>query len=184
MIIAVLFLAIGLLLLALLMLLRVRTSDRASGELFENGRGVTSPDSRIPHRELTDRLFGPDDWEFVLAQGSDRIKRRFLQERRAVALAWMELVRLRTGELMHRHRILARTSSQLETVVELRLTLDYFSFQIFWQLVAVVIWLHGPLGLSTLIRRVDGFSERLSAVLKQPGEFDGGADAAMSRLSK
>jgi hypothetical protein len=181
MIITALFLAIGLLLMALLMFVRVRTADyRVPSELFENGRDDASLDLRIRHRELTDRLFASDDWEFVLAQDSDQIKRQFRQERRALALAWMGLVRSRTVELMHRHRLLARTSLHLETLVELRLALDYFSFQILWQLVALFICLHGPLGLSTLIHRVDGFSERLSELTKQPAEFDREAKAAMS----
>lgn len=183
MILTALFLAIGLLLMALLTFVRMRTVDRVPGELFESATDLGFLDPDFRRRELADRLFGPDDWEFVLAQDSDRIQRRFLQERRALALAWMEVVRFRTREMMYRHRMLARTSSQLETVVELKLTLHYFSFEIRWQLVALFIWLHGPLGLSSLIRGIDGFSERLSEIAKQPGELDG-ANAATSFLSK
>jgi hypothetical protein len=186
--IAVLFLATGLLLIVLLLRLfsRDRTGDRVSIELLDNTEEVGSFYPRLPRRELTHRLFGSDDWVFVLSQKSDRTKRIFLQERKSLALAWMKAVRRSTKELMNHHRMMSRTSSELETFVELEVVANYFLFQILWQFVVLAIWLHGPTGLSGLISRVDASCERFSAAIKEllPAELDAEAKAAAFHISK
>jgi hypothetical protein len=158
--VVVLFLAVGFLLIAVLLLsfLRRRTGDRVSTDLPEvdEEAGFSSVDT--PRQPLTERLFGLEDWKFVESQDSDRIKHVFLQQRRDLAMAWMEILRRRTKRLMDLHRASARTSPQLQPLVELRVTMQYLLFRILWQFVALAIWLRGPLGMRGLIQSVDSLS--------------------------
>lgn len=165
--VAVLFLVIGLLLIALLTLvsLRIRSADQVSPELPNSDEAAPAFRADVPRQELSERLFGSEDSEFVASQGSDQLKLLFRRQRTALALSWIAEVRRGTAKLMHVHRLSARTSSQLEPLAELRVAANYFLLMFFCRFGALAIWLHGPAGLSGMIRGVDGLSSRLSQII-------------------
>lgn len=185
--VAMLFLGIGFLLLAVLLLLFIqhRSAERVSTDVLDGGTEVGSCFADIPP-ELTDRLFGPEDWKFVENQGSERTRYVFVRERRDLAFAWMEVLRRRTKQLIGHHRTMARTSPQLEPLVELRLAIRYLAFLISWHFLALAIWVRGPVGLRSLTRSVDSLSGELRNTIENlfPEGLGAADQQAMSHLTK
>lgn len=186
--VAALFLGLGFTLMAVLLLLFVqhRNAERVSNDLLGANLEIASCFAETPPRELTDRVFGPEDWKFVESQSSERNKYVFLRQRRDLALAWMEVLRRSTKQIMGVHRAAARTSPQLEPLVELRVTLSYLAFLLLWQFLALAIWIRGPVGLRNLTRNVDRLSRELRDTISNlfPQELHAPDQQVMSSLTK
>lgn len=161
------FLSVGLLLLILLILsvLRARAADRALMESYEEDQTPAALRSEALLQELTDRLFGSEDWHFVVKQGSARLRRVFLQQRTALALSWLRTVRANARRLVRIHRAGARTSPHLEPHVELIVAVDYLLFEMLCQVIALAISLRGPVAMGRLVGYADGLSARLHEVV-------------------
>lgn len=161
------FLSVGLLLLILLILsvLRARAADRTLVESSEEDKTPAALRREALLQELTDRLFGSEDWHFVDEQGSARLRRLFLQHRTAVALFWLQTVRANVRRLIRIHRAAARTSPRLEPHVELILAVDYLLFEMLCQAIALVISLRGPVAIGRLVGYAGGLSARLHEVI-------------------
>jgi len=162
------FFAIGLLLIVVLVvwILRSRVENRSPLESRQDDdKSIASFHVDALPQRLTDRIFGSEDWDFVSAQETAGLRRLFLQQRTAVALAWIRAVRANATKLIHAHLTATRTSSQLEPLVELRVGADYLLFMMLCQLIALAIWLRGPIHLGRLTRYTDALSERLHELI-------------------
>ena len=103
--------------------------------------GARSVGSR---RDLGERIFGPQDWDFVLRETPSEIHRMFQRERTVLALAWLRRTRMRTSQVMHAHVSVARQSEHLQIVMEIKLALSYLSFLILCNSLIGWVWLRGP----------------------------------------
>jgi hypothetical protein len=161
------FLALGLLLLVLVILLlrRPMTSGLDSADSSEEQETQAALDAESFPRQLVDGLFGSEDWKFVAKQGSPRVRRLFLQQRTALALSWLRAARANATRLIRVHSAAARKNSRLEPLVELRVIADYLVFQMLCQMIAAVIWFRGPVTMRRLVAYADGLSERLFEVI-------------------
>src|SRR5216684_6525240 len=54
-------------------------------------------------RDLGERIFGPQDWDFVLRETPSQIQRMFHRERTVLALAWLRRTRTQTSQVMYGH---------------------------------------------------------------------------------
>jgi hypothetical protein len=176
------FLIVGLLLIVLLIFsrLRARSADHAGLESFENDKSpAILPEGFFP-QELAARLFGPEDREFIAKQGCARLMRLFRQQRTELALCWLRGVRANASRLMDIHNRAAGKNSGLQPLVELRIFIEYFAIQAVCQILALAIWVRGPVDLSHMIRYVQDLSNRLYAGIRElfPAELapqnDGG----------
>ncbi len=160
------FLAVGLLLTVLVFFL-IRRSIASAQDYAESPKGqdlsAALPPESFP-RELAARLFGSQDWEFIAKQRSERLKRLFLQQRTALALSWLGGVRANATKLIRVHSVAARTNSRLEPLVEVRVVVDFLFVQVLCQILALIIWLRGPVNLSRFIRYADDLSNQLYEV--------------------
>jgi hypothetical protein len=95
-------------------------------------------------RDLSERIFGPQDWDFVLCETPSEIQRMFERERTVLALAWLRRTRIRTSEVMHAHVAVARQSEDLQIMMEIKLALSYLLFLILCNSLIGWVWLHGP----------------------------------------
>jgi len=163
------FLAIGLLLLMLVSavwILRSSAENRSLSESWEHDdKSIAGFHLDALPQKLTDRIFGSQDWDFVSAQGTAGLRRLFLRQRTALALAWIRAVRANANKLIHTHVTATRTSSRLEPLVELRVGADYLLFVVLCQLIMLAIWLRGPIHLGRLIGYTDTLSERLHELI-------------------
>ena len=162
------FFAIGLLLIVVLVvwILRSKADNRSLSESWaEDDRSIAAFYLDALPQKLTDRIFGSEDWDFVSAQGTAGLRRLFLQQRTALALAWIRAVRANAKKLIHTHLTATRTSSRLEPLGELRVGADYLLFVVLCQLIMLAIWLRGPIHLGRLIGYTDALSERLHELI-------------------
>ena len=161
------FLVLGLILLILVILLlhRAIPSDRDPAQSSEDGETQVALFVESFPRQLADRLFGSEDWEFMAKQESRPLKRLFLQQRTALALSWLRGARANATQLMRVHSATARRNSRLEPLVELRVIADYFVFQMLCQVIALVISLRGPVAMGRLVGYAGGLSARLHEVI-------------------
>jgi hypothetical protein len=158
------FVAVGLVLIVLLILLLLRT-DQARLESSEGEKTLEALRRGALLQELTDRLFGSEDWHFIVKQGSAPLRRLFLQQRTALALSWLQTVRANARRLMRIHRAAVRTSPRLEPQVELTVAVDYLLFEVLCQVITLAIWLHGPVAMGRLVGYADDLSARLYEVI-------------------
>jgi hypothetical protein len=166
--VAVLFLILALLLIVLLALSLIQAGTAANSISeqtldYENLLSARAGGDG----ELAERLFGPDDWEFVNEFGSSKLREKFVRQRKALALTWVSTIRADVTRLMRLHRIAARTSSELKPASELRVTFNYLCFEATCQFVVCVIWLHGPVGINGMVRRVGKLYARVGEAVNE-----------------
>src|SRR5260370_8032387 len=83
-----------------------------------------------PQRDLAERIFGPEDWDFVSRDTPSEIRRMFQRERTFLALTWLRRTRLQVSQVMRAHVAVAQQSGDLRLATEIRLVLNYFFFLI------------------------------------------------------
>jgi hypothetical protein len=157
------FLAIGLLLLGLVLFLLRRSIvlGQDSSESSQNDEFPDAFQAELFPQKLAARLFGLEDWKFIAKQGSAPLRGVFLQQRTPVALFLLRSVRANATRLIRVHSAAARTNFHLEPLVELRVVADYLSIQLLCQVLALWIWLRGPVDLIRLVGYADDLSKQL-----------------------
>ncbi len=116
---------------------------RAAEVLAPPQRGPALGNVRA-QRDLGERIFGPQDWDFVSRETSSEIQRTFQRERRVLALAWLRRTRLQVSKVMRAHLVVAQRSEDLQLATEMRLALSYFLFLILCNSLIGWVWLYGP----------------------------------------
>jgi hypothetical protein len=117
-------------------------------------------------KELLDRIFGSEDWEFVLSRAPKEVQRLFLRERKEIAFCWLAEIRSRAKAAMQFHIAQARTSENLQALLEIRLLSDYFLIHAKCGFVAAVLLLRGPIALRKMVKQADGISNQLQSLLE------------------
>jgi hypothetical protein len=156
-------LAIGFLLILLRVFLRNRTETAATLEIAQLPPAVPSEERR---QELLDRIFGAEDWEFVLRSAPKDVQRLFLRERKEIAFCWLHEIRNQAKAVMQFHVAHAKRSEHLQPLAELRLLVDYFSIRAKCGLVAGVLWLRGPIALRKMVKQAGGLHHQLRSLLE------------------
>src|SRR5882724_2630475 len=155
---ALILLAIALLLIALLSLLLRRSDVASSPDASPLVSGAAAPGAYQSFEErrgeLLDRVFGPDDWEFVLHHSPKHVQRLFLQERKEIAFYWLSQIRSLAKIAIQIHIAHSRKYAELRPVLELRLAIDYFMIRLKCAIVAAILWLGGPVALRRMANRL------------------------------
>jgi len=157
------YVGIGLLLLILLVLWVQRSGRSVAGapELPEAREALTSLQLNLPPRELVERIFAVQDWDFVSSQTLPPIRRVFLQGRRAVALSWLARTRKQAARLMNFHVRAVRRNANLSPAVEIRLAINYLLFLLVCQVLLGFIWVGGPFRARRMVGYTLGAAEQL-----------------------
>ncbi len=168
--------AVALLLIGLLVFLLGRSEATLSSDLSPLGSDDELSNAYESFEaccgELLDRMFGSDDWDFVLSRAPKQVQRLFLSERKELARYWLCLVRIRAKTAMRIHVAHARNSDRLQPFLELRLAIEYLMVRAKCELVAALLWLRGPMALRKMIKQADGLSDRLTALLALVSKAD------------
>jgi len=120
-----------------------------------------------PQRDLGERIFGPEDWDFVSRDTPSEIQRMFQRERTILALAWLRRTRMRTSQVMRAHVVAARQSEDLQLATEIRLALSYLLFLILCDFLIGLIWLRGPVRTRRIVRQGFHWAAGLRATFEQ-----------------
>ncbi len=120
-----------------------------------------------PHRDLGERIFGPEDWDFVSRSAPSEIRRMFQRERSVLALTWLRRTRLQVSQVMRAHVTIAHQSNDLQLTTEIRLALSYFLFLILCNSLIAWVWLHGPVRTRKIVGQTLQWAARLRDAFEQ-----------------
>ena len=160
------FVAIGLLLIGLLAALLRRTEPAKDDPLPSSLGSLQFGDRK---KDILDRVFGREDWDFVLSHAPKDVRRLFLIERKRIALSWLSEIRSQSKAAMRFHVARARMSEHLSPMQELVLAVNYLVIRVKCAFIVAVVLLRGPVAL----RSMAGCASHLS------GQFQGWIEAAL-----
>lgn len=161
-------LVLGLLLLGVLAILLRRTEPTGDNRFFQSNDDSLVASLRFQDRrkEILDRIFGCEDWDFVLSHGSKEVRRLFLFERKLLALSWLSEIRSEAKAAMGFHVSHAGKSKKLLPMLELRLAVDYLLIRLKCGFIALVISLGGPMMLRSMVGHASHLSDQLRGLLE------------------
>jgi hypothetical protein len=163
------YFGLGLLFLAVLGLwVRQSFVARAgSAELLMPRQHRSGAGSVAPHRDLGERIFCPQDWDFVSRETLPEIQRMFQRERTVVAIAWLRRTRSQVSQVMRAHVAGAQQSEDLQLATEMSLALSYFLFLILCNSLIGWVWLHGPVRTRKLVGQTLQWAAQLRRAFEQ-----------------
>jgi hypothetical protein len=134
------------------------------------------------NEQLSKRIFGCEDWEFVRKRGSQAAQDLFLRERKRLAYAWLLRARADAQSIMRVHRTGSRRMERLHPSLEVRLGCGYIALQMCCRILSALVFLVGPvraqklsIGVTDLLARLRGMSDiahPVQELSKQSGSTD------------
>ena len=160
----IIFLVVGLALVVVLLICVRRGVETAASrrEFPEARKALLALQLELPPRDLMDRIFASQDWDFVLSLSLPRIQRIFLRERKTVALSWLRHTRMKARRLMDFHLKAVRRNIAVSRAVEFELAINYILFLVICRILLGLIWLHGPFGTRRLVGYAASMGEHLA----------------------
>ena len=174
--------AVGLNLVALLLIWLQRKAGlpASSRDMSEAQEALRTAQVELPPRALGERIFEKPDWDFISFQAPLRVQRLFLQERKAVTLAWFRQTREQVRQLRRFHRGTLRENLRPSAAVGIRLAIDSARFRLVCDTARLLIWLGGPFWARRMARHATDVAEQMAYL---PGRLLIGLDARrMSRI--
>lgn len=156
------YLSLGLLLLAVLAWwIWDAVAHRSAAEVLAPRQRRSSFRRVASHRDLGERIFGPEDWDFVSSETPSEIRRMFQRERTVLALAWLRRTRSHVIQVMNMHLAVAQQNQDLELTTEMRLALSYFLFLFLCNCLIGWVWLFGPVRTRKVVRQTVQWAAQL-----------------------
>ncbi len=118
-------------------------------------------------RDLGERIFGPQDWDFVSRETPAETQRMFQCERTVLAIAWLRRARLQVSQVMRAHVVGVQQSDDLQLATELRLALSYFLFLILCNSLIGWVWLYGPVRTRKIVGQTLQWAAQLRRAFEQ-----------------
>ncbi|MGD1210212.1 MAG: hypothetical protein ABR973_02490 [Candidatus Acidiferrales bacterium] len=181
------FLLVGALLLSSLFFL-ARRGSRAEGNarvLVEARQALNALQVGLLPRELVARIFANDDREYVASAAPGPLYELFLNERKKVALSWVNQVHTQVLSLKRFHLGAARFYTRLSLRTEIELAWHFAALLIACRAVQLVVYLGGPFAAprmvgttATVAAKVCEISEKSLAFLN-PVQFGPVADRSV-----
>jgi hypothetical protein len=140
-------LALGTLVLLLgsrLVVQRTRARHAAAVTLDDYSAAQAMLESLFLETSVIERIFAPDDVEFISQVARPDIKRFFLSERKALAIHWLRMVQTQVRELMNLHLKLASYTHQPNPRIEFELAVEYGCFVLASNALLILLWARGP----------------------------------------
>ena len=161
------FLVLGMILLAILLAILL-LREEPEPPLASNGKqGGESPailtalELNLPSRLLADCIFAQNDLDFVVREAPS-LERSFLQERKKVALLWLRDTRVSISRLFQFYRIAVRSNAALRFWTEVRIAGYYCMFLLMVSGLQFLIYVRGPFYVRGMVMRMFGIADRVS----------------------
>jgi hypothetical protein len=155
--------------LLVLLLLAARRKSAPSAE----GSGQTVIDARsaldrlqfgLLPPEFVSRLYDRRDLDFVMACTPPEVQRRFLAERKRIALEWVGRVRKEIVELRRFHTEQSRLHANIGVRSELALAFDFASFLMVCRILELALRIRGPYGVQGVVHWTTAAANRLCTI--------------------
>src|SRR5260370_35987949 len=162
------YLFLGLLLLAVLAWwILGAIVHRSAPEVLAPRQHRSSVRSIGSQRDLGERIFGPEDWDFVSRETPTEIQRMFQRERTVLAIAWLRRTRLQVSQVMRAHVTVAQQSEDLKLATEIRLAMSYVLFLVLGNSLIGWAWLLDPVRSLKIVVQTFQWSTRLRGTFEQ-----------------
>ncbi|MGH9705770.1 MAG: hypothetical protein ACRD5R_03335 [Candidatus Acidiferrales bacterium] len=153
----ILFLGFGLGLLAAVYLLVVRKPASmvvgSAQALLDARRSLRSLQFALLPQEFVARVFAEEDYAYIQKVGLPSIQRMFLQQRKRIALSWVNRIRLQISGLMQFHRSYSRFYERLSVPMELSMAGNFATLLFCCRALQISILLRGPYAAGAVARR-------------------------------
>ena len=168
---------VGLVLFGSLLALARTGKAQGGGEALVDARqALVTLEAELLPQNLVSRLFARDDLEFVLEQNSPSVTATFQNERKRVALLWLERVRGQVRLLRQLHLGSARYYARLDLKTELALTWDFTALLITCRMLQIAFVVGGAYAAPAMVSRVAGTATRICEVSKVSLAFLAGSE--------
>jgi len=168
MISTIIFVAFGILLVFVLLLI-ARRKEVEELEEREGERAAAAAQGEcrntLQRPELVLRIFSGEDREFVLQMRSPRLQRMYKEERRRVALQWVRKTSREVRMIMRTHRLISRLSRNLDAAAEAKLLWQYLELRLICALLVLFIETVGPHALHDLASYAGELSQLIGRTL-------------------
>ncbi len=108
-----------------------------------------------------ERVFSPEDCEFISTHAPLPVQRLFYKERRAIALTWLRQTRGQLTRLMRYHLTSARANRNVKPASEALLAANYFSIILASDLLELLVRWQGPFRTRRMAFRAARVTTRL-----------------------
>lgn len=169
----ILFLLLGALLFASLFFLarrRPRTEGGAQA-IVEARQALGALRSGLLLPELVERIFTPEDLEYVVSHAPPAVHKLFLNERKQVALSWARQVRAAILHLRRFYLGKARLYAGLEIRTEIELAVDFALLLLTGRILELAIYWRGPYAARRMVGATTLAATRICAVSEKALAF-------------
>jgi hypothetical protein len=162
----ILFMLIGVLLFCSLYFLARRKSRSEGGAeaLIEARMALTALQAGLLPPEILGRILAREDRDYVVSGASERIRELFFDERKKVALLWVEQVRRQIISLRHFHSSSARFYRQLGPATEMKLAVEFAALLFACRALQCMLYVGGPYAVPSAIGKTAAAASRICAL--------------------
>jgi hypothetical protein len=130
--------------------------DHASAEggaeaLLEARNALNTLQLNLLPPELIERIFAREDLEFVESSAPVHIREYFLNERKQIALAWVNQVRSQVLSLRRFYLGRSRFYARISVATEISMALNFLTLLSECRMVQFLVYLRGPLAAPRMI---------------------------------
>jgi hypothetical protein len=163
------FLCVGALLFSsLFVLARCNTRpEGSSAALVEARQALKTLQTGLLPRDLVERVFAEQDWDYVRSETPRSVRELFMDERKAIALLWLCEVRTRIRSLQRFHRGAARHYAQLNPRLEVELALSFAALAGACKALQMFVYVAGPYAAPRMIGVVANVAARACKISEQ-----------------
>lgn len=116
---------------------------------------------RLTPRSIVERVFSSEDWEFVSRHAPPWARKKFLRERKEIAIRWLKKTREDIGQLARVHRTMVQPAADISPQAEFSILHHYVAFVIATRVLIILISVLGPLSSKRAAGYAIEVSERL-----------------------
>lgn len=167
------FLSIGALLFSALFFLARRTPrpEGSSSALVEARQALATLQAGLLPMEMVRRLFAAEDWEYVRSEAPKMVRELFMEERKRIALLWVDQVRAQIRSLRRFHRNSARFYARLNPRLEMELALSFAALMCACRVLHILIYVRGPYAAPRMIGAMANAASRACQISEQSLAF-------------
>jgi hypothetical protein len=113
------------------------------------------------------RIYDRSDLDYVMENAPARVQKRFLAERKRIAIAWVGRVHDEVKELQRFHASQSRFQENLSLRSELGLAFDFASLLMACRFLQLVLKIRGPYAVPGIVQRTLGAAEHVCDVTEK-----------------
>lgn len=177
----VFFLTIGVLLFSSLFFLARRKArpEGTSDALVEARQALSSLQAGLLPERLVQRVFDRGDWDYVKTEAPKAVRQLFLEERKRIAILWIDQVRNQIRNLSRFHRGSARHYAKLNPRTEMELAFSFFGLVWACRALQVAVSVAGPYAAPRLVGAMATAAARTCKISEQSLAFLNAAQLGM-----